>query len=170
MATWINDDGLPIQFGVDEGKFTKLAGYKTDGDQRYIEIVAEADHFPATTVTEVIDYTIRIPEGAIISKVEVAPNAETFVGGTSIDVGLVDLDGTSNGDVDAVFAGQTLADLNAGTVTAAGVAVNGAALTSPKLLTWTPTGTFSAGVTTLRVFYVIPKVGDTVDTLVYTKP
>lgn len=170
MATWVNSDGLPINLGIDESKFTKLAGYATDGDQRFIEVVVEGGHLPAFGNTEVVDYTIVIPEGAVISKVEVAPNAVTFTGTGTLDVGTVDTDGTSNGDVDSIFDGLTVADLNGGTVTLAGALVNAAPLTAPKLITWTVnTAAIEAGTVSLRIFYVIPKKGDQTDTLVYQK-
>src|SRR5690606_13692375 len=141
-------------------------------DKRWIEIVVEAANLPATTVTEVIDRTIRIRRGAVITGVSIGANQEDFAGGTSIDIGTVDLDQTTSDDPDGIIAGATLADLNGGerSTGTEGAQVNASPFTSIKLLTWTPTGTFTDGVGVIHVFYTIPKVGDSVDTLLYTKP
>lgn len=178
MPTWINDDGLEIKTGRDEAALGNVAGYRTNGRLRVVEIVVDADVLP--TVAEgstVITRKVVLPSGARIEKVEKSAESETFVGsGATLSIGLVDADdGTSNTDKDAIVDAATVAELNGDTAVALsaddsgwGGAVLGTVLSASKYLIWeVDTAEFSAGRCTFEIHFSIPK--DASDTLVYTK-
>lgn len=169
MATWINDDGLPIDFGLDEARFALVAGYKTDGDKRYVELLLEVGNLPGSGESARLSDKYKLPKGAIINSIEIAPNKGTFAGAGTLDIGLEFTDATTD-DPDGLVDGQTVANLNAGTVTALGDYVHGAALAAPAYITVDQTGAITGpAIAAVRVFYVIPKTGDETDTLIYTK-
>lgn len=171
MATWINDDGLAIDFGLDEARFGKVAGYRSDGDRRWVEILIEQGNLPGDTVSEAIDTKCKLPAGAIIDAVSVASQAGTFAGAGTLDIG-VEYVGTGTDDTDGIFDGLTAAMLNGTAAPVAGALVGGIQLPSAAVITWTQAGaiTGAGAVVALRVFYVIPKHGDASDTLIYVKP
>lgn len=160
-GTWINADGLPVDFGLDEAKLAAVAEYRENGPARLIEVtIYDASAFNATD-DYVLDSKISIPEGAIVTKVEVGPNVVAFAssGAGVISVGTIDKDQASNSDIDSLLASATVAEMNAGgTAAGDGVLVQGAALTSAKFLTLSvDTAVFQAGSGTVRIWYEIPK-------------
>lgn len=179
MATWINADGLAVDFGLDEANLGLVAGYRTDGDQRYIEIVADWSRMPAFGGSPVIlDQKCKLPAGAVIERVEKAENGQDFTGtGAVLNIGLVDADDrASNADADGIVAAITLDEINEGWLVEpgngdwAGSSI-GVVQTQARLFTWdVDTASFTAGRTVFRVFYTIPKKTQGQDTLVYVKP
>lgn len=170
MATWVNADGLPIDFGLDEARYGLLAGYRSHGDKRWVELILEVGNLPTGDSTVTVSDKFTLPEGAIIDSVELAPNLGTFAGTGTLDIGLA-FDGQTVDDTDGLVDGQTVANLNDGTVTAAGAYVQGAALAEKAYVTITGASAAITGpaVAALRIFYVIPKTGDQTDTLAYSK-
>lgn len=174
MPIWVNDDGLVIKTGVAEAELANVAGYTTDGPLRMTEIVLNYEDMPAVAdgVT-VINDNVKIPKGAIISEVKINVPSTAFdsaADGMILQIGTIDTDRTSNGDTDALVAAATQTELNAGGTNVAGWLGAGAntALASAKLLTWEQdTAAATAGLTTVEVYWYIPKTET--DTLVYSK-
>lgn len=172
MATWINNDGLPIDFGLDEARHGLVAGYKTDGDKRYVEVLVEVGNLVQNATTTVSD-KVTLPKGAIIDSVEIAPNSGTFASTGTLDIGLA-FAGSTTDDPDGLADGLVVGDLNSGSFTTGvvGAYVQGAALAERAYITFTRDNNTITGpaVAAFRIFYVIPKKGDQTDTLVYVKP
>lgn len=88
-----------------------------------------------------------LPLNALITGVYAVTASEDFVGGTSYDINLVEDDGTAVTTV----ATAVLADLNAG----AEIDITDANVTAgPAYVELVPTGTFTAGNTTVVVEYI----------------
>lgn len=171
--SWLNDDGLPVSFGLDEARLGVVAGYRTDGPDRCIEVVIDDASFFDATNEYLISDKVCLPVGAIVTKVEVQPNHETFASSSSgtISIGVVDDDFASNNDIDALLALASVAEMNAGgTAAGDGVLVQGAALTKRQFLTLSvDTAVYQTGAGSVLIYYQIPKKGEAQDTLVYTK-
>lgn len=159
MATWINADGLHVNFGPDEAGPARVTEYRTHGPKRFVEIVIDADFLPAGGSMFFDEYTL--PLNGNIERLEVGPESETWAGGTSIQVNAVDRDGTSNPV--AIGAAITLANLNA-MATQENLDIQ---LTVMKRIQLTTVGTFTTGKGTIRVFFSVPK--EESDTLAWDK-
>lgn len=170
MATWTNADGLPIDLGIDEAKFGLVAGYATDGDKRFIEILVEVGNLTQNATVRVSD-KVKLPKGAALDSVEIAPKKGTFAGAGTLDVGL-SFDGATTDDTDAILDGLVADELNGDGTEVAGAYVTGKTiLAEPGYITFTRDNAAITGpaIVAIRLFYVIPKTGDQTDTLVYTK-
>ena len=160
MATWLNNDGLEVNFGKDQAP-TQLTGeYHNDGPLHCVEVKFDYTDLPAVASNSVIindQYTL--PKGSIVEKVEIF--CDTDIDSTSDDltlnVGWVDLDRTSNVDVDAFVVAATQTELNTGGTNVAGwvgAEVGGLKTTTAKLLTWeVDAHAATAGSGVIRLFY-----------------
>jgi len=153
----INADGLNVNYGPDEAGPARVTEYKTDGPRRFVEIIVDADFLPASGTMFFDEYMFY--SNGNIESIEVGPESETFADGTSINVSLVDKDGSSNAVSLTTF---TLAHLNAQEQVTLDVQ-----LTAMKRVLLTTVGTFTAGKATIRIFYSVPK--EEADTLVWNK-
>ncbi len=162
MGTWLNNDGLYVKFGTDEGVSPSSAGeYKTFGALRMAEVEIELTELPDTSLNIVNDVTV-IPDNAQIEYVEVVTEVVATSGGAAtLDVGLVRLDRTTELDYNGLLADVVLASFSVvGERTvyyedaATGGALIGTILTNPGLLvaSWN-TAAFTAGRIVVRVFY-----------------
>lgn len=156
-----NKDGLVWKYGLDEAKLTNIAGYRTHGDLRYVEVLVDND-VPAADA--VIDDNLVIPKGAQIVKVEWDKAPVNIVGG-NVNIGLANVNGTTV-DADGLVAAATPAELNADGV--GDGALIDTVLVNAQKVSWSATAPITAGNNTIRIFYRIPK--NEVDTLVYVKP
>lgn len=152
---WRNSDGLTVYFA---GELRRFDGgeFPGAGATRTIEFEVNAVDL-TTTPTAFGAPWVVIPRNSVIESVEVISETP-LTGGTSIDIGLVRLDGTTELDYDGLVDGLVTANLNvageknvvtAGT-TYAGVLV-GTETAYPGHLTVLETGTFSAGRLVIRV-------------------
>lgn len=170
MATWINADGLPIDFGLDEARFGLVAGYKTDGDKRFVEILVEVGNL-VQNATTVVDDKCTLPKGAVLDSVEIAPKSGTFAGSGTLDVGLK-FAGSTSDDPDGILDGLDAGELNGDGTEVAGAYVTAKTVLAERaFITFTRDNVTITGpaVAAIRLFYVIPKKGDQTDTLVYNK-
>lgn len=176
MATYINSDGLPWDFGTDEAELGNAAGFRTNGKFREVEIVVNWEDLPAVADGSVIlNDKVVIPAGAVIAKVEKMPDSEAFDSSgdsMTLNIGLIDADDrSSNANVDAIVKAITQSELNAGYgENDSGWVGDGldVALSQSKLLTWeVDSQAATAGRVTFVVSWFMPK--DEEDTLVYTK-
>lgn len=176
-----NKDGLPWNYGLDEAKLGAVAGYRTNGDERFIEVtILDAAAFNATD-EYLLSEKVCLPKGAVVTRVAVGPASEVFAssGAGTISIGLVDKDFASNNDIDALLAVASVAEMNGGGLGNSGSAkaspgdgasVLAAPLTKVQYLTLSvDTGVFQTGAGSVRIYWAVPK-GNATDTLVYTKP
>lgn len=175
MASYNNADGLRIWFGAEEAREARVVETRSDGQSRVVEIRYDHSWLPAVaTNSTVIDYGYILPEGAVISSVEILPyeDVDSAGDGATLNVGITDADGGSTlTDVDALVVAATQTEINAGGTNASGWvgnSVNGAALTEPCYLTWeVDTEAYTAGAGLIRVEFSMPF--PTTDTLVWSK-
>ena len=159
-----NKDGLVWRFGAEEADLTNIAGYRTHGDLRYIEVVLKGADVPLTPA--VINDNLVVPKGAQITKVEWF-KANVAVAGGNLSIGLIDADkAAGNAVVGGLVSAATPANLNADGV-GSGAQI-GDVQTKARKVTWSASAAITAGETTIRIFYRIPK--NETNTLVYVKP
>jgi len=162
MTVWTNNDGLKVPFGSDQGVKAMVGEYRHDGPLHCAEIKFDYTDMPAVASNSVvIDKLDRfaLPKGSIVEKVEIFCDVD--IDSTSDDltlnVGWVDLDNTSNVDVDAFVVAATQTELNTGGTNVAGwvgAEVGGAATTTAKLLTWeVDNHAATAGSGVIRLYY-----------------
>ncbi len=154
---WTNADGLTVFFPDDNADRLVYGGeYPGAGANRVIEV--EVDLADLTTSAQSFgEPWIIIPRNSVVESVEVISETAA-VGGTSIDIGLMRLDGTTELDWDGLVDGLVIANLNVNgekNVLTAGVTYAGALVGTetayPGYITVLETGTFSAGRVVIRV-------------------
>jgi hypothetical protein len=163
MATWINNDGLRVRLGADEAGPARVTEI-TNGDHlRTVEVIVDADFLPGSAQTAGITLDSYIlPRDAAIESISVAPEVETFAssGAATIQVRLVDPDGT---DPDNLGTALSIANLNGQNSQVLDVKPG-----EKKMINLlVGTADFTAGKTTLRIVFSIPKTES--DTLVWDK-
>jgi hypothetical protein len=82
-----------------------------------------------------------LPIGALVESVEIWTHTDFDSAGDALtmNVGIIDADGTSNADVDYFVVAATQTELNTGGTNVAGwvgAAVGAVAETAPRLITW----------------------------------
>lgn len=150
MGIWTNDDGLTLKYGTTQVEVTKTGEYRHDGPTRVLEI--EFDHADIDSSNKIMSYGQRVPQGARIEKVETYVY-EAFAGGTSVDVGLIKTDKSTELDYDGFVDAEVTANLTLGANVAGAGALVGTALTEAGLVTVNFTGTFTAGKAKVRVYW-----------------
>lgn len=161
--TWNNNDGLMLKFGTAKTELASLGAYHNDGPKNCMEIVLDYAQMPAVASNSVvIDPTYVLPKGSIVERVEIINRVAFTSSGSSmtLNIGWVDLDGTSNVDVDAFVVAATQTELNDGGADLAGwigAEVLGAPTTTAKLLTWeVDSQAATAGSGVVRLYYSRP--------------
>ena len=103
MGTWLNDDGLYIKYGRNEGTSVHPAGVYAGSfaGEQVLEVVID---LTVLTETEtILNDAVWVPANSHITKVEVV-TLEAAGAGTAIDVGLIDQDRESQIDYDGFLA------------------------------------------------------------------
>ena len=154
MGSWMNQDGLLVRYGTDQGKRGSKGGVTTD-TTKVNEFVLELSLAgPARTIYSTDrnnDGTVdgfsgldtAIPAGAKVLSADVIPLVAP-AGGTSYTVGTFALDGTAV-DADGILDS-----------TGAEGALVGTALSSAAYVTAVTTGTYTAGKVKVVIRYLIP--------------
>lgn len=174
---WVNDDGLNVKFGIEEGEKARVTEVSTAGGMsRVIEIVVDSDNLPAVAENSVaIDDSYVVPAGAVFESIRISKSVDFVGSGATLNVGVTDADaGSTITDVDALVVAATIAELNAGGEDVAGwvgtLITDATPLTEAAILTWeVDTAAITAGNASIYISYQIPKIQDT-DTLIWTKP
>jgi hypothetical protein len=147
MGTWMNNDGLFIKFGDDEGRAGRGGQYADSGEPGQNVIELDVTLTSLTTSAAIQSDVAFIPSGARITKVEIYNVTAATSGGTpTIDIGLIRRDRTTELDYDGLIDGAALSTFNAVGET---VAVNTAGQTAVGVLLGT-TLTNSGYITVLR--------------------
>jgi hypothetical protein len=158
--TWTNADSLTLKFGVAKTEAGLAGHYRHDGAKNLIEINLDYTRMPAVASNSVvIDRAIVLPIGSIVESVEIINSSAFTSSGSSmtLNVGWVDLDETSNIDVDAFVIAATQTELNDGGTNVAGwvgAEVLGAPTTTAKYLTYeVDSQAATAGAGVVRLYY-----------------
>jgi hypothetical protein len=140
--TWTNADSLTLEYGIEKTKSSLVGHYRHDGPKNVIEIDLDYTRLPLVAANSVVvDRTVVLPIGSVVEAVEII-NSTVFnsSGDTeTLNIGWVDLDETSNVDVDAFVVAATQTELNDGGTNIAGwvgAEVLGVPTTTAKFLTW----------------------------------
>lgn len=112
MGSWLNNDGLYIEYGPDEVTVVDGGEYKAFGALHEVEIEIDLDAL-STSAETILSDTITIPNGARIEKVVlVVETAATSGGSATLDFGLIDQDRTTELDYDGLVAALALAEMS----------------------------------------------------------
>ncbi len=112
MSTWLNNDGLYIKSGTDEGTVGKAGTPTSYGNISVSEF--EITLTDLTSSAAILNDHVTIPSGVILHKIEViAEVAATSGGSATLDVGLVRLDRTTAIDDDGIVAALALTSIDA---------------------------------------------------------
>lgn len=110
MATWTNNDGLTLKYGLDRTTGTKGGEYRTNGLLREVEFkINLADLTETETVQSDV---VFIPAGVRIAEVKVYTTTAAATG-VAVDLGLVRTDRTTEIDYDGLLAAFPTASMNA---------------------------------------------------------
>lgn len=169
--SWLNNDGLYVKLGKEEGASAKGGEYPVRGPLKCVEVkidlVADAAATTAAIVGSVTGTAgILIPGGVRIEEVEVVvETAATSGGAATLDVGFVDTDHSTVLDDDGLIAALALTSIDAAgekTVlrvgsTGAGAMI-GTTLSSPGYISVAyNTAVYTAGKVVVRVYYYNPQ-------------
>lgn len=151
-SVWKNVDGLEVGFGRRDTKNQEAGSIEVKGQVRQVELEIYSDKSATTASVK----NAVIPVGAVIVGATLQVST-AFAGGTSVQVGSISTDGTVI-DTDAFItpAAGAVANLTAGAVLEGAGAAVGTTVTHPTNITYTLTGTFTAGRGTLLVEYIQP--------------
>lgn len=150
--TWVNDDGLKVKQGADEVAVVNGGSFRENGSVMTAEV--EIDLSLLTAATSKTFDNVQLPAGAIIESVSVVVGDTVAAGGTSLDVGLIGTDHATVIDADGFVAAIATASMNAiGETTAGAGALVATKLANAGFVTATATGTYTAGVVTVRFNY-----------------
>lgn len=150
--TWTNADGLVVGFGTRDTVNLEAGLIHTLGNTQEIQMDVFFNH-------EVTDYAAKsavIPAGSVIRSAHLVVT-EAFVGGTSVSVGIDDVNGTGGDalDIDALIGVTLTADIDAigNSIEGAGVAINGEAVSEDVYITLDIIGAYTAGQAKLVVTF-----------------
>lgn len=162
--SYINSDGLLVKHGTEIGESGFGGEYRTDGPERMTEFHIDLQNLTATEeyiLEDILPKNVRpIRVRTIVTEVPVTGDAANW------NLGTVELDRTTEIDFDGlVAAGDGEVGAAVGTITdyTQGSTEHGADLgeltTVPGyFVAWADTGTFSAGMLRVQVFYQTPTI------------
>lgn len=161
VQTWTNSDGLTLYYGTDKARVEPVGEFGDKGAPvRCTEIRFTYSDMPAVASNSVIiSDKYSLPIGAKFSEVQIQTWTDMDSAGDAmtLNVGYVDLDGTSNADVDYFVVAATQTELNAGGTNTAGwigAAADATPLTTAKYITWeVDTAAATAGAGVIRIFW-----------------
>ena len=160
--TWLNQDGLVVQFGAREAQAGRVGEYRSVGPQRFVEF--NVDLVSLTSTATIQSFNTMLPRNARIERVEViAQTAATSGGAATLSVGLVRTDTTTNVSDTALVNALALTAIDAAGetsnlivgATGAGGSI-GTSLANNAYITarWN-TAAFTAGQLRIRIYYVM---------------
>lgn len=167
----VNADGLLVYYGAGEATVTRGGEYSLFGGNHVTEVIIDLPSLDLVAGSNemIVADNVTIPNGAMIDKVEVTVMEVTAGSSSTIDLGLIDQDRTTEIDFDGLLVNATTtwhtADI--GTVvsyvqgTSQGGALVGTVLTNTGLITASAdTADFTDGVLKVRIFWSVPLAAD----------
>lgn len=165
MATWVNADGLPIRFGVDQAAAGEGGQYRWHGPFAEYEFDIIGVNMEAFGTVDFLGRTVRIPNGMLLTEATLE-TSEVFTSGgaATLTLGFHDADGTAY-DADGIDVAIPITSMDAvgETVVCDGALVN-AILNNPikKYSYVTATvgvANYTAGKAKLRLKLFVPHGG-----------
>ena len=158
---WYNNDGLLIKYGVEEAATGGGGEFTWKGPFTEVEIDVQWNKLNAFGTRTILDETVRIPNGVLLTSAEFEVVVPFTSGGSAtLDLGFYDMDRTTAYDADGIDAAIALTAIDAvgETVTCDGALINTIlANNTPNLLSATVgTANFTAGQGKLRLRYFVP--------------
>jgi hypothetical protein len=159
---WLNKDSLFLQFGTDKTTNENAGEFMQPGSNRVIEVTVDLTKLTSTALIQ--SNTLIFPAGTniFIEKVEAVVET-TATGGTSLSVGLIQMDRATiptNYSTAFINAETALADAgdsityNEDTTNAGGlIGSTASSTTGPYYITALSNGTWTAGSVKVRIFY-----------------
>lgn len=164
MGSWLNNDNLYLQYGVTKAVPEVAGEFQSPGANRIIEVLINL--VPLTSTAAIQSNTEIFPDGSNMYIEQVEVICETAAtGGTSFDVGLIQTDRATipanystafvNAMVlaDVTTAGQKTALTEGSTYAGGLIGSTAASATGPYYITALASGTFTAGVARVRIYY-----------------
>lgn len=157
---WLNNDGLYVKFGTEEGNVGILGEYRTNAAQRQTEIILDLTTLASTDT--ILDFTTFLPKDAFIEKVDIETKVSATSGGSAtLSVGLYKSDTTTAISATGLVSALALATIgNAGTLTTLTLGSTGAGAkigSTPGFPAYFSakygTAAFTAGVVAIRVHW-----------------
>lgn len=107
-GNWRNTDGLYLQYGTQKAVPTTMGDYMVYGDTRELEFTLT----PSTLTTSPViqDFVTFFSSNVFVESVTTVVDNVACAGGTSISIGLMNLDGTTVISNTAFLAAAVLAD------------------------------------------------------------
>lgn len=157
MGSWMNNDGLYLEFGVQKTLPATGGDYKSFGELRVAELTIDLTTLTTTPVIQ--DDNLFIGTNMFIEQVEVDTEVAA-TGGTSFSVGTMGLDRTTVDSNTKFVNAQVIASHDAAgekTIltqgsTSAGGGIGGT-LSAPMYVTALAAGTYTAGRVKVRIKY-----------------
>lgn len=165
MATWVNNDGLPIRFGVDQADTGEGGQYRWNGPFAEYEYDVIWNDLEAFGTVDFLGRSVRIPNGMLLTEAtfEVSQGF-TSGGAATLTFGFHNADGSAY-DADGIDAAIALTaiDTVGETVTCDGALVN-ALLKNPNkkysyVTATVGTANYTAGKGKLRLKLFVPHGG-----------
>lgn len=160
---YLDNAGQYRKYGTEKTVPKKGGWYRNDGANRIIEIKSLA-LTSLTTTAAIIDDNLWYPKNWILERAEIwTKTAATTGTAATLDIGSIDADRSSNGDVDSILDNVAIADMNAdgeynqkvGPAADTGLGVfadKDTVPTATKYITAsTTTGTYTAGIVDIRL-------------------
>lgn len=155
--SWMNNDGLYVKYGTELATPTTGGDYCIYGELREQEVTI--DLTTMTTSAAIVADTTFFPANMLIEQVDVVADTAA-TGGTSVSVGLVQLDRSTAISTVAFVSALPIANINVAgekNILTAGVTYAGdkvgLSVTNPGYITCLVAGTFTAGKIKVRIRY-----------------
>lgn len=153
MSSWENGDGLHIKFGPEQGDSVNTGTYTGAQGEFVTEVDVNLADLDGDAVN-IVSYNPKVKEGALLkSATLVVSTAAT--GGTSIDMGLYNAEGTSAIDADGFIDGVLTAAMTVGATIAGTGALINTKMSAPGVFSVTTVGTFTAGRVKLKLVFEV---------------
>lgn len=96
MATWVNNDGLPIRFGVDQAETGEGGQYRWNGPMTEYEFDIIGVNLEPFGTVDYLGRTVRIPDGMLLTEATLE-TTEIFTSGgaATLTLGFHNADGTA---------------------------------------------------------------------------
>lgn len=165
MGSWMNNDGLYVQYGTTKAVPTTAGDYLSYGETREIELTVTLAN-TAAAATTILGNTTLFPSNVFVEQVEMDVEVAA-AGGTSFSIGTMRSDrttvGTGGTAAGSFITGEVLATVTpAGkkVIYTAGTSAAGTAIGTTtsytdgfSYITLTNVGTFTNGVMKIRIKY-----------------
>jgi len=157
-GSWMNADGLYLQFGTSKPAVDVAGEYKTYGDMREINI--RLDLTTLTTTPTIISQNLKFPTGMRIARIEVISDVAATGAGATLDLGLQKEDRVTELDYNGLLSAVALTAFDAvgetnsytAGVAGAGVLVGTSTTEVGYLTANSNAAVYTAGALDIRIF------------------